>query len=138
MPARPRIICALWNGTPARIPSDCLRAFTGIRNNDRAAILAAIEEANIAIFVDTDDDGLPDVYEDRNANGVRDPDETDPWVADTDGDGVSDGLEVNFGYDPLDPENTPQVPAATPRTVMGLIMVMLVLAYVVIRPARRN
>ncbi|MEQ8979289.1 MAG: hypothetical protein RL846_15245, partial [Deltaproteobacteria bacterium] len=43
--------------------------------------------------LDTDDDGLSDGDEDRNHNGVIEPDETDPRLFDTDGDGLSDGQE---------------------------------------------
>jgi hypothetical protein len=46
---------------------------------------------------------LCDVGEDLDADGVVDPTETDPRVADTDGDGLGDGAEVNtYGTDPLD------------------------------------
>lgn len=61
---------------------------------------------------DTDDDGLLDGDEDRNANGVWDAGETDALDADTDDDGVADGDEdVNANgvvnaieTDPLDPD----------------------------------
>ncbi|MBI2345806.1 MAG: hypothetical protein HYV03_02760, partial [Deltaproteobacteria bacterium] len=43
---------------------------------------------------DSDNDGLPDGAEDANHNGWLDPGETDPSVADTDGDGLGDYLEV--------------------------------------------
>lgn len=42
---------------------------------------------------DTDDDGIPDGIEDSNQNGTVDTGETDPCDADTDGDGVQDGTE---------------------------------------------
>ncbi|CAE7835051.1 unnamed protein product [Symbiodinium necroappetens] len=42
---------------------------------------------------DTDDDGLPDGIEDANRNGMVDPGESDPCLADTDGDGLLDGFE---------------------------------------------
>ncbi|NQW17145.1 MAG: hypothetical protein HQ478_06625, partial [Chloroflexi bacterium] len=42
---------------------------------------------------DTDGDGLMDGEEDRNKNGVVEANETDPKVADTDGDGLKDGEE---------------------------------------------
>ena len=62
---------------------------------------------------DTDDDllcdGPADVElecrggEDENENGIVDPDETDPLIADTDNGGVPDGREVLYnGTDPLD------------------------------------
>ena len=43
---------------------------------------------------DTDDDGLPDGYEDANMNCMIDGGETQPTAADTDSDGLSDGEEV--------------------------------------------
>ena len=42
---------------------------------------------------DTDEDGLADGLEDRNGNGRVDHGETDPRSADTDGDGLPDGVE---------------------------------------------
>lgn len=50
---------------------------------------------------DTDNDGLPDLYEDFDADGVVDANETDPNDADTDGDGIMDGTEVSATLDDL-------------------------------------
>jgi len=51
---------------------------------------------------DDDGDGLYDWEEDTNGNGVYDPatDASNFQVADTDGDGVEDGIEVALGTDP--------------------------------------
>ena len=53
---------------------------------------------------DTDGDGLTDGEEDRDRNGVFDPErkETRPTAPDTDQGGVDDGEEVRRGSDPLD------------------------------------
>ena len=51
---------------------------------------------------DTDGDGLADAEEDRNANEIVDPGETNPFRADTDGGGEADGAELRAGRDPLD------------------------------------
>ena len=57
-----------------------------------------------------EDDGSPEDIEqwalDTDADGLGDEEEeqlygTDPLNYDTDGDGVNDGWEINFGYDPL-------------------------------------
>jgi subtilisin family serine protease len=45
---------------------------------------------------DTDDDGIPDGLEDTNHNGVVDAMETDPCNRDTDGDGIQDGTELGY------------------------------------------
>jgi hypothetical protein len=52
---------------------------------------------------DTDGDGLPESEEDKNGNGIVDAGETDPYNADTDRGGESDGSEVKAGRNPLDP-----------------------------------
>ncbi|MBI4366447.1 MAG: hypothetical protein HY543_06485 [Deltaproteobacteria bacterium] len=43
---------------------------------------------------DGDGDGVPNATEDRNHDGHVDQDETDPLIADTDGDGLTDGEEI--------------------------------------------
>lgn len=52
--------------------------------------------------VDLDGDGLADLAEDANANGLADAGETDPDRPDTDDDGTPDGAEARIGTDPLD------------------------------------
>ncbi len=53
---------------------------------------------------DTDDDGIPDGVEDANQNGTLDSDETDPCSPDTDMDGIQDGTEAGF-FEPVpDPD----------------------------------
>ena len=51
--------------------------------------------------LDFDSDGLPDYWEDRNGNGSFDLGEISWQNADTDGDGVADGLELLQGRNPL-------------------------------------
>jgi hypothetical protein len=44
-------------------------------------------------YQDSDGDGIPDRVEDANENGMRDPGETDRFLADSDGDALPDGVE---------------------------------------------
>jgi|GEM_PF-1801206 len=53
---------------------------------------------------DTDDDGILDGVEDANHNGVLDPGETDPCNTDTDGDGIQDGTELGITDPVADPD----------------------------------
>jgi len=55
---------------------------------------------NTPPHIDDDIDGIPNVQEDINQNGIVDPGETDPFNNDTDGDGMDDGQELDWGYDP--------------------------------------
>lgn len=57
--------------------------------------------------IDADGDGISDSDEDANLNCVLDPGETSPFLADTDGDSVSDFLEVVLETDPRNPLETP-------------------------------
>jgi hypothetical protein len=56
----------------------------------------------LELLLDRDRDGWADIYEDANHDGVVDSTEGDPLNLDTDGDGLSDGDEVNqHGTNPL-------------------------------------
>lgn len=70
--------------------------------------------------VDSDGDGIPDILEDPNRNGLVDPGETDPDNPDTDGDGLSDGLERKTGTDPLNPASLFQAHLAPDENAWNL------------------
>lgn len=53
---------------------------------------------------DTDDDGIQDGVEDANHNGIVDAAETDPCNIDTDGDGIQDGTEKGITEPVADPD----------------------------------
>lgn len=55
-----------------------------------------------AAETDTDGDGLPDAVEDANGNTIVDEGETNPFDADTDGGGESDGSEITGSRNPHD------------------------------------
>ncbi len=52
---------------------------------------------------DTDGDNIPDVLEDANGNNTLDAGETNPYKADSDDGGESDGSEIAAKRNPLDP-----------------------------------
>ena len=54
---------------------------------------------------DTDGDGILDEDEDVNDNDIVDPGETDPHDADTDDDGIIDGMELLGDTDPTNPDS---------------------------------
>ncbi len=51
---------------------------------------------------DVDGDGLLNIEEDKNQDGIVNTGETDPYNADTDGGGEADGSEILNGRDPFD------------------------------------
>jgi hypothetical protein len=57
----------------------------------------------VSAAVDADGDGIQDLNEDPNRNGLVDPGETDPDASDTDTDGTGDGTEAALGTNPLNP-----------------------------------
>lgn len=61
---------------------------------DRNANGRMEREETDPFLIDTDRDGLPDSIEDPNENGIVDAGETDPRKADTDNDGISDFVET--------------------------------------------
>jgi hypothetical protein len=52
---------------------------------------------------DSDNDGILDVIEDANHNGIVDSGETDPNNPDTDGDGIQDGTELGHTSEDIEP-----------------------------------
>jgi hypothetical protein len=83
----------------------------------------------VAVLTDADLDGLLDADEralgtnpfgaDSDGDGLSDGDEvhahgTNPLAADTDGDGWSDAAEIQAGTNPLDPQSFPSIPIAGP------------------------
>ncbi|MGE3459193.1 MAG: thrombospondin type 3 repeat-containing protein, partial [Kofleriaceae bacterium] len=57
---------------------------------------------------DSDNDGVLDRTEDANCSGSIDAGESSPLAGDSDGDGVSDLVEVAAGTNPTDPLSNPQ------------------------------
>ncbi len=79
-----------------------------------------------ALVADTDGDGLSDGDE-VNVHG------TDPLLADTDGDGVNDGQEIADGTNPLDPDSYVRLPAAGG---VALAFALVLLAFCMYRRMR--
>ncbi|TPW10973.1 MAG: hypothetical protein FD127_3480, partial [Acidimicrobiaceae bacterium] len=88
-------------------------------------------EARVTVRLDNDGDGMPDDWERLHGLNPADPSDasgdpdldgltnlqefrsgTEPFVADTDGDGTGDGIEVAQGSDPVHGSNRPPVTRA--------------------------
>jgi hypothetical protein len=102
----------------------------------------SISDTRTIDYVDSDGDGMPDVWErqffgdlennglgDSDGDGLTDREEytngTDPFNTDTDGDGDSDYDEVQFGSNPRDPGSQitgdrPQTPAVADQSGLPL------------------
>ncbi len=103
---------ALFDGTEDG--KDCSNAATNtelghcIADGDKGATKTS------PLLADTDAGGVRDGSEDANRDGVKDATETNPvkgqgaddgTVVDTDGDGLSDALEISIGTDPNDADS---------------------------------
>lgn len=101
-------------------------SYTGPQTESGRSNELSIGYAAAAAVIDTDGDGLTDAREDTNLDGIVDAWETDPEIADTDGDTVSDGIEVAQGSNPLDPDSRPgSGPTATPTPGVGCASVQV-------------
>lgn len=110
-------------------------------------------------IVDTDNDGMPDGWEQANGLNPNDPADaqldldndgllnrgeyeagTNPTVIDSDGDGVSDGEEIASGTNPLDPSSVPRadedVPMMDDLSLALFAVVLLGLGYRSLRGVR--
>jgi len=107
----------------------------GLSNAGIPFVRADFQSIAVSAGTDSDGDGIPDVWEDRegtnrNVNDAMEDLEPDlltnlqeyfagthPTGADTDGDGFPDGFEVPEGTNPLDPDSFP--PVSTPAVYVG-------------------
>ncbi|NWK55056.1 sulfatase [Verrucomicrobiaceae bacterium N1E253] len=78
---------------------DAMGAQYSVNKNTNQAVPPALPNLPA---VDVDQDGIPDLTEDKNQNGLVDPGETNPDNDNTDGDNINDGGEAKIGTDPLD------------------------------------
>jgi len=103
--------------------------------------ISHLEQTDI-LFIDTDQDGMPDEYESAYSldylvdDSMEDPDEdrltnydeyligSHPFKKDTDGDGIDDADELDLGFDPLEPDECPE--SICPSSG-GLIKIILLL-----------
>jgi hypothetical protein len=81
--------------TPLSLLTNSTRYIAGLTGIEDATgnVMTPFYWSFTTMFIDTDNDGLPDIIEDTNQNGIVDIGETDPNNPDTDGDGLSDGFE---------------------------------------------
>jgi transglutaminase-like putative cysteine protease len=111
-----RLETGSWNGGDGPGETDPTKADTdggGALDSDEIFAQVShnpLDSTDDADIIDTDRDGLTDLEEDKNSNGVVDPGETDPKKADTDDDGIGDKEELipgSDGYitDPLNPDS---------------------------------
>jgi hypothetical protein len=87
-----------------------------------------LDADGVQAFLDDDDDGdgLLDTVETGTGIFVSASDTgTFPFDPDSDGDGIDDGVEVDRGSDPNDPQSPPAVPALPPG---GIILLAALLA----------
>lgn len=95
--------------------------------NDLIQIFEQIQAENIGSTKDTDGDGLPDIVE---INGMRDQfgyiNYTDPYNADTDGDGFSDGYEMGTFINSSSPYFSIISSPTTPTYISDEVKVSLV------------
>ena len=126
-----------WNTALLKGPQDDLDS-DGL-TNDEEELYGTDPEAS-----DTDGDGLTDYEEiawDGDDSAYTPGLDLDPLAKDTDGDGYPDGLEVRYGTDPLDANDTPPPMPATSNTGLWILLVLMLGAVVftlAVRKARNH
>jgi Bacterial TSP3 repeat len=123
------------SGTRMGIDRDEDTVLDGLDNCPAVANLDQLDTdadlAGNACDADDDDDGLLDTVETDTGTYVGPGDTgTDPLLADTDGDGFSDGNEVSVGTDPTDPASFPGNAAVPALPLPGLVLLAAALGAV--------
>ncbi|MBX7255645.1 MAG: hypothetical protein K1Y02_04710 [Candidatus Hydrogenedentes bacterium] len=90
--------------------------------------LLDIHESNTGHYVGPHDTGTDPYVADTDDDGLNDGDEilqygSDPFVTDSDGDGFSDGLEVALGASPTDANDVPPVPLYPGLALVALLLI---------------
>ncbi|MEZ5559753.1 MAG: hypothetical protein R3E86_14575 [Pseudomonadales bacterium] len=95
IPAQTLTSTYTMSGTQMVFQGPTLRIVDAGSDLDGDGLLDVLESASCTAVddADTDDDGLPDGIEDANRDGMVSIGETDPCNADSDGDGLQDGYE---------------------------------------------
>jgi subtilisin family serine protease len=88
------------------VTSDIFGKVIAFQDTDSDHIPDNLENEFCTFFndADSDDDGILDGLEDKNANGILDAGETDPCNVDTDGDGIQDGTELGLTLADITPD----------------------------------
>jgi hypothetical protein len=94
----------IWDGNNDSVAVVDIGAYENQPNDsDGDGLIDSIENTTCTDpnNADTDNDGIPDGVEDANLNGILDPGETDPCNLDSDGDGIQDGTELGYTLDDI-------------------------------------
>ena len=141
---------AAYHSFPDHLGPDGDADNDGARNLQEYIAFAFAKDGPGYVAAALDPNILPPAYVDTDGDGLSNEDEiniygTDPADPDSDDDGVSDGDEVTFGTDPLDGEDTPELPATSHAgaiVLLGMFIalgsIMLGLRYVRLRDLGRR
>lgn len=89
------------------------------------------DEIPDSIDDDDDNDGLLDIKEDKNQNGIVEDGETDPLNPDTDGDGINDFYDEN-PLDPINQEDKEVENLSFPIIILVILSFILLISTIVI------